>query len=135
MNKALQTGDIGEYICAICLLEMGVDCKIINVDATDILATIDDNFVRVQVKGSYHHSRNDVKNGTPFYHFSTALGLKKEPITSKHCDIIALVALDIKRIIFTLPILKTSTRRRRKDYKSSTIEKDTWAECIKLFNK
>ena len=135
MNKALQTGDIGEYICAICLLEMGVDCKIINVDATDILATINNTFLRIQVKGSYHHFRKDVKNGTTFYHFSTALGLKKEPITSKHCDIIALVALDIKRIIFTLPILKTSTRRRRKDYKSSTIEKDTWKECLKSFNK
>tara|TARA_X000001382_G_scaffold124341_1_gene108813 strand:+ start:509 stop:916 length:408 start_codon:yes stop_codon:yes gene_type:complete len=135
MNKALQIGDIGEHICAICLLEMGVNCKIINVGATDILATVNSAFVRIQVKGSYHHTRSDAINPTPFYNFSTALGLKKEPITFKHCDIIALVALDIKRIIFSLPILKTSTRRRRKDYKSPTIEKDTWEKCLKSFNK
>ena len=130
MNKALQTGDIGEHVCAVCLLEMGIDCKIVNVGTTDILATVDDAFIRIQVKGSGFHTRSDVKNGTPYYHFSTALGLKKEAITHKHCDVVALVALDIKRIIFSMPILKVSTRRKRPDYESPTLEKDTWKECM-----
>lgn len=130
MNNALQKGDIGEYVCAICLLEMGVDCKIVNVGATDILATINNKFIRVQVKSSYHHNRNDVKNGTPFYRFSTALGKNKTPITKEHCDIVALVALDIKKVIFSAPLNKASTKRIRSKFLIPNVEKDTWNKCL-----
>lgn len=131
MNKALQTGDIGEHLCAVWLLEIGVSCKIVNVDCTDILATVDDAFIRIQVKSSNYNTRTDAIKPTPFYNFSTGLGFKKEVITSKHCDIIALVALDIKRIMFKLPKLKQTTRLRRPDFASPTLEKDTWDACIK----
>ena len=130
MNSALQKGDIGEYVCAICLLEMGVNCKIVNVDATDILATINNKFVRIQVKSSYYHYRNDVKNGTPFYRFSTAKGKNKTPITKEHCDIVALVALDIKKTIFCVPFNKSSAKYLRPKFLVPNVEKDTWNKCL-----
>ena len=85
MNKALQKGDIGEHICAICLLEMDVSCKIVNIGATDILATVGQKLIRIQVKGSHYKFRNDVKSGgTPFYRFSTALGKTKKRLTTAY---------------------------------------------------
>ena len=131
MNKALQKGDIGEHICAICLLEMDVSCKIVNIGATDILATVGDKLIRIQVKGSHYKFRNDVKSGgTPFYRFSTALGKTKKRLTKEDCDVIALVALDIKKVIFSLPVLTANTKRSKNTFLFPNVEKDTWNKCL-----
>ena len=131
MNDALQKGNIGEHICAICLLEMGIDCTIVNLGATDILAHVGDKLIRIQVKGSHYKYRNDIKNGSAFYRFSTAIGKNKKRLTKHDCDIIALVALDLRKIIFCLPNLTANTKRAKSHYLAPNVEKVTWDSCIK----
>ena len=129
MNEALKYGDLGEHLCVVSLLKMGYDCKIINLSTIDIVVPHHDKLVRVQVKGSNLHTRSDQKNPTPFYFFSTAVGGKKEPITNQHCDILALVALDIQSILFKIPCGQASTRLKREHY-TANIEEETWEKCL-----
>ncbi len=129
LNEALKYGDIGEHLCVVSLLKMGYDCKIINLGTIDIVVPYNDKLIRVQVKGSNLHTRSDQKNPTPFYFFSTAIGGKKEPITTQHCDVLALVALDIQSIVFKIPCGQASTRLKRKHY-INNVEILTWEDCL-----
>ena len=61
--------------------------------ATDIIAMVNNNYVRVQVKSREKTDKNR-------YDFFICKGGKKEPLTIMDCDILALVGLPHKQVFF-----------------------------------
>lgn len=132
---SLHTGQIGETICMLRLLRMGVPCSLVHFLKTDILAQEDKRHIRIQVKSSAYKNSYRRKNGREYwcYHFSICSGgHPKQPLTKAVCDVVALVALDMDKVIFiNVEDLKGNVTKRltKKDF-YETCEEDSWKKCF-----
>lgn len=132
---SLHTGQIGETVCMLRLLRMGVSCSFVHLNKTDILAQWEDKPIRIQVKSSTFKNSYRRKNGREYwcYHFSICSGgSPKQPLTKEVCDVIALVALDLDKVIF-LNVDDTNghvTKRLGKKDFHALCEEDSWNKCF-----
>lgn len=128
----VDNGAIGEYICALRLLKMGVQCRIVNMGTSDIIAELDGRIYRIQVKSSQLKPRYETERSSSGYQFITSKGGKKTRLTEDDCDIVAMVALDLENIWFS-PIHKAAKQISKRIHPSKfcedTIEK-TWKDTI-----
>ena len=100
---SVDTGDVGEALCIYKLLSIGVKAAKVNMEVCDVVAIPGNRSLRVQVKTSNvrYRVRNDRPSDQKYYSFSLAKGGgNKKAITSEDCDVIALVALDIEKVLF-----------------------------------
>lgn len=129
--SALDNGTIGEYICALRLLKMGIPCRIVNMGTTDIIAEFDNKMYRIQAKASQRKLRHTNPNNYG-YQFMTAKGGKKLPFTVDDCDIVACVTIDTEQIWF-FPVHKlinqVSKRIQPEKFDEHTTER-TWKDTI-----
>ena len=135
MRSNLATGKIGEHICMVTLMKMGVACEIVNLETMDIVAHVDEQMLRIQVKTSVlkRNRRSRPGGGTPGYQFATCYGGSKKTLDSSHCDIIAFVAFEAEKVLF-MPIscLRGQVTKR---FPPSKFEKDnisvrSWQHCL-----
>jgi len=99
MLSELDTGKIGEYICALRMLKSGISCQISNFEALDIIAYHGSRLLRIQVKSSTIKNKGSGKGFG--YQFNLAVGGKqKRHLTDADCDIIALVAIEHEQVMF-----------------------------------
>ena len=134
---SLQNGEIGEYICALRLLKLGISCRIVNMGATDIIADYNNKMWRIQVKSSALKGKKSIHDKNKSYQFAVSKGGKKTPFTTNDCDIIALVAIDREQIIF-VPVnklLNQTTKRMPKEKFSEHSGMHTWMDCMKYFSE
>lgn len=103
-SKAIHSGDIGEAICLLRLLQMNVPARIVNLKGTDILCEIDDKVLRVQVKSARLSSVQAKRKLN--YHFSICKGSKtKRSLSKNDCDVVALVGIEHEGVLF-YPVCK-----------------------------
>ena len=103
-SKAIHSGDIGEAICLLRLLQMNVPARIVNLKGTDVLCEIDDKVLRVQVKSARLSSLQAKRKLN--YHFNICKGSKiKRSLSRDDCDIIALVGIEHESALF-YPVCK-----------------------------
>ena len=129
MYNAVNSGKVGELVCMVRLMKLGVACEMVHMGTTDIIAQTEDGLIRVQVKAS-QFKRN--KNGSG-YHFSLAYGGNKRPLTKENCDVVALVALDRERVLFKpVECLKGQITKRFLPHKfdRDDLESRSWNHCI-----
>ena len=127
----VDNGAIGEYICALRLLKMGVQCRIVNMGTSDIIAELDGRVYRIQVKSSQLKARHE-PNRNNGYQFITSKGGNKLRLTEADCDIVAMVALDIENIWFS-PIQKVAKQVSKRIHPSKFCENTielTWKDTI-----
>ena len=74
---AFEAGKLGEYICAVRLMKLGVSCEIVNLDTVDIVAYVDQQMLRIQVKSSL--LKNQGQSKSLGYQFATSYSGKKKP--------------------------------------------------------
>ncbi len=129
MYKAVEAGKMGELICLLRLMKLGITCEIVHMETTDIVASTDHGILRVQVKSS-QYKKNHSGQG---YQFSLAYGGKKRPLTGNECDIVAFVALDRERVIFKrVGCLKGQITKRflPQKFDRDDLEARSWETCI-----
>ena len=131
-NSNFEIGKHGEYITAAALHKLGEKCEIINLGTVDIAVDKQEaGLVRLQVKSSHYKPKD--RRPARGYQFFTAFGLKKQPLTKEHCDVVAFVALDIERVIFK-PIGQiagqVTKRFARSKFNKKNLEQDTWAVSL-----
>jgi len=105
----------------------------VDTEGMDILASRARDFLRVQVKSS-----NSYKSDKSGYQWQTNKGGSKQRLTLDDCDIVALVALDIRRIFFLhiSELLGNRTKRiTREKMLLPDIEKDSWEAALDLVSK
>jgi len=135
VRSNLETGKIGEHICMVTLMKMGVACEIVNLETMDIVAHIDEQMLRIQVKTSVlkRNRKERPGGGTPGYQFSTAYSGQKKPLTSSHCDIIAFVAFEAEKVLF-MPVscLKGAITKRfpPSKFDKEGLEARSWQHCL-----
>lgn len=127
-------GEIGEHICATRLMKMNVPAQIVHMGCTDIVAEFDNRLWRIQVKTSQiktngHHSAG--------YQFATCKGGKKIPLSFSDCDIVALVAYEIERVMF-MPVgcLRNAITKRLKlsTFDDENLCQKSWQRCIDYYS-
>ena len=132
---AFEAGKLGEYICASRLMKLGVSCEIVNLDTVDIVAYVDQQMLRIQVKSS--KLKNQGQNRSLGYQFATSYSGKKRPLTIEHCDIVALVATDCERVLFKpVECLKGQVTKRilPRKFDRDDLEYKSWQYCLDYIN-
>lgn len=132
MNDALQIGRIGEYLAAAVLEQMGFDVNIIAGKKYDLLVTTNEKMYRVQVKStSRDNSTNRARK--PSYEFRTSHGRTGKKLYAKgEMDIFALVAIDIRKVLFfAADSIKTvTTRVPPADFVGIDSESKSWDQSV-----
>lgn len=129
----LTVGRIGELICCLRLEEIGVPNEIAHINGFDIAAHYNSRLIRVQVKA---RTVPDTRRKN-FYMFTTSKGCKKKiALTNKECDVIGLVSVPEKQVIF-MPVktkVNVTARVRISDYKKKDIALITWNQAMQKLN-
>ena len=126
---SLETGKLGEYLCAARLMKLGVSCEIVNLNTIDIIAQVSEKIYRVQVKSTVLRAHGRAMG----YQFSTSYTGRKVPLTKKHCDIVALVAVDKERVLFRpVECLKGQVTKRilPRKFDRDDLEEKSWNFCM-----
>jgi hypothetical protein len=129
--RGFEAGKLGEYICAVRLMKMGLTCEIINLDTVDIAVNYENRLIRVQVKSSTLKKNGRTNMG---YQFATSVSGKKRPLTVTDCDIVALVATDCERVLFKpVECLKGQVTKRilPRKFDKDDLEIRSWENCLK----
>jgi len=95
----------------------------------DIIAIRNQDIVRVQVKSTLK------ANDNWSYQWQVSKSLPKKPLTIDDCDVVACVALDIRKIaFFPISVISKQLTRRMALSKilSPTIEEDSWETALGL---
>ena len=127
--RNFEAGKLGEFICAVRLMKLGVSCEIVNLDTIDIVANHEGRLIRIQVKSS--ELKRQRKYWT--YQFVTSVGGKKRPLNKKDCDLVALVALDCERVLFkpVESLLGQITKRiLPRKFDNEFLESKTWEASL-----
>ena len=129
-----RTGLIGEYIASAAVLSLPgiLGASLAQQDKVDMVAWDDVGFLRVQVKaGRLRHERD---RRLPCYHFNYGTGVRKKKPQRGDYDIVASVAIEKRRVIFTaLDALNAVTRRySTKRFDDPDVEIDSWFEALAI---
>lgn len=130
-------GLIGEFITCAAIMSLSQGWRVIHCpqDQIDIIAFLDKDFVRVQVKAS--SLRANKSSRRPGYHFQNGSGSTKKmlPDASKQ-DIIAHCFLDARRCVFYAAesVNQYSQRYPQAFPLQPDMEQESWDEAISIIN-
>ena len=131
-------GMIGEFVTCAAIMSLSQGWKVIHCpqDQIDIIAFLDNDFVRVQVKAS--SLRANQSSRKPGYHFQNGSGSakKKLPDPSKQ-DIIAHCFLDARRVVFyAAESVNQYSQRYSQSYPlRPDLEQESWDKAISIINE
>jgi hypothetical protein len=117
------------YVCMV-LCQMGYWAHHMDADGYDVAAETDRGLVRIQVKARSH--RTPQNNG---YIFKTRRrngnGNRERPLDARDCDVIAVVAADIQKVMF-VPVGKSNGNLyvQQGELLTPNIERISWTECL-----
>lgn len=127
MKTEVVVGQAGEYLVASVFYEMGVQCVVAPTQGFDLVAFDNGEVYRVEVKTA---SKNYAIKKSLFS-FSTSRGSKsKKRISAETCDVLALVALPLRRVFFINT--KTLTGKNKRLSQSRFVqgcEEESWREA------
>ena len=129
MISAKHIGTAGEHLACSVLFGFGWSPSIIDAEGMDIVAVKNQDILRIQVKSTLK------TNDSWSYQWQVSKSLPKRPLTIEDCDIVACVALDIRKIAFfhIEKINKQITRRLSvSKINADDIETRTWEEALSL---
>lgn len=123
MISAKHIGAAGEHLTCSVLFAFGWSPAIIDAEGMDIIAVRNQEIVRVQAKSTL--KRLDGYS----YQWQVSKGLPKRSLTKDDCDIVACVALDLRKIaFFQIDVISKQLTRRMSLSKmlSPNLEEDSW---------
>jgi len=127
--SAKHIGTAGEHLVCSVLFGFGWSPSIIDAEGMDIVAVKNQDILRIQVKSTL----KTIDSWS--YQWQVSKSLPKRPLTIEDCDIVACVALDMRKIVFFHidTISKQVTRRiPRSKMIADDIEQRTWKEALSL---
>jgi hypothetical protein len=127
--SAKHIGTAGEHLVCSVLFGFGWSPSIIDAEGMDIVAVRNQDILRIQVKSTL----KPLDEWS--YQWQTSKSKPKRSLTIEDCDIVACVALDVRRIVFfSIDIISKQMTRRMPKSKilSPTIEEDSWETALGL---
>jgi len=132
IGSATTTGLTGEYITAAAILELGWRVSHAQQDAVDLVAWMDQTFIRVQVKSA--HLRKQ-KHHNPCYQFQNGSGrVKKTLPTLDKMDVIAHCAIDQRKVHFQAACCVNQYSQRRPPgwFETPDLEEESWQRAVEI---
>ena len=128
-------GLIGEYICAVSLLELGWKVSMAQQDSVDLLAWKENQYLRVQVKSAT--LRLEKSRITAIYHFNNGSGRNKKVKGVESYDILAHVGIDHRRVVFnaTEQVQVLSQRYRKEYFEKNDVEYFSFEKALQIVNQ
>lgn len=127
-----RTGLIGEHVACAAVLGMPgiMGAAMAQQDKIDLLAWDDVGYLRIQVKA--RNMLPEADGRTPCYHFNYGMGLTKKKAERGAYDIIASVAIDRRRVIFTAldSVGTVSKRISARSFDEPDVEIDSWQHAL-----
>ena len=115
---------MGELIAAAAIEACGWVTILTPMEYIDILAIKDGVFMRVQVKASMLGGKN------PVYRFMTSTS-RQGFLSPDHIDVLAVVALDLRKVIFTNVVdMKKGLRVSPHHFDEVGVEKTSWQNAV-----
>lgn len=129
MSETLK-GLEGEYVALAAITAMGWKATHCPMDRIDVLAFLDQTFLRIQVKTASLLGNKDGRS--PRHHFQMGHGCKAKHLPTKEdYDVLCLVSPDARRCLF-LPV--TSVRQYSMRLSATRFtedaERDSWAKTL-----
>ena len=127
MITAKHIGTAGEHLACSVLFSFGWSPAIIDAEGMDILAVRNQEVIRLQVKSTL----KPLDEWS--YQWQVSKSNPKQPLTIDDCDIVACVALDMRKIVFFhIDIISKQITRRmaRSKMIADDIEKTSWQEAL-----
>ena len=129
MSETLK-GLEGEYVALAAITAMGWKATHCPMDRIDVLAFLDQTFLRIQVKTASLLGNKDGRS--PRHHFQMGHGCKTKHLPTKEdYDVLCLVSPDARRCLF-LPV--TSVRQYSMRLSATRFtedaERDSWAKTL-----
>ena len=120
-------GQAGEHLAAAVLIELGVQTMVSPTEGADLLAFDAGQYWRIEVKTANRLEKRD----RTLFHFGTARGSRvKTKITNETCDIVALVALPLRRVIFrNINAITSKSTRLSKNRFVEGCDRESWMEA------
>lgn len=131
MLSAKHIGTAGEHLACSVLFTFGWSPSIIDAEGMDIIAVRNQDILRIQVKSTLK-----LIDGYG-YQWQVSKSLPKKPLTIDDCDIVACVALDLRKIaFFPIDVISKQLTRRIALSKmiADDIEQRTWEEALSSTN-
>tara|TARA_R100000995_G_scaffold23496_1_gene10133 strand:- start:233 stop:628 length:396 start_codon:yes stop_codon:yes gene_type:complete len=127
VKSEVVVGQAGEYLVASVFFEMGVQCVVAPTMGFDLVAFDGGKTYRVEVKTA---SKNYAIKKS-LYSFSTSRGSKsKKRISVESCDVLALVALPLRRVFFINSASLTGKNKRLSQSRFvQGCEEESWREA------
>jgi hypothetical protein len=122
----IQIGQSGEFLTAAVLVELGVQTMVSPTAGADLLGFDDHRYWRVEVKTTNKEERPGA------FRWGTARGsASKVAVRAIDCDIVALVALPLRRVVFrNVCAIRSKTTRLTIHHFHDDCERQTWSEAI-----
>ncbi len=116
-----RVGRAGEYLVACSLEQIGVQIAVVHADHFDLVAWHHDDVWRVEVKTSGDF---DLQRPNSF-HYKTRTGIERRPLS--HCDVVAFVALNLRRVHFRhVDLVRGTSTRITASVFTEQKELDSW---------
>lgn len=112
-----------------------MDAILVSGKKYDLLVTKDDEIFRVQVKATSRKNISNKQTNKPRYEFRTAHGRTGKQIYSAgQMDIFALVAIDLRKVVFVAAenITTVTTRIPPDNFEDDGYEAVSWDEAVKV---
>jgi len=113
---------------------MDIPAQIVHMGCSDIVAEYDNRLWRIQVKTSQLKANG---KSSLSYQFAVCKGGKKVPLSFSDCDIVALVAYEVERVVF-IPVgcLRNAVTKRLKisTYDDENLCQTSWQRCMDYYS-
>ena len=129
-TNQVQIGRVGEYLAAAIITELGWHATFVANAPYDLIATRQDQLLRVQVKTT---ESAKLHGGSLSYQWSLGAGFEKRGVDPKEYEILCCVGLDARRAFFVSALQvegKKTLRRSAARVGTCAAEATSWSDIV-----
>ena len=132
-HSSIKSGRIAEYFACGSIEDLGWKTSLCQQEGVDLIAFKDNEFIRVQVKGS--NLKKSLRNNG--LQFMMGLGSNKRFPNSQDYDIACMVSIYHRKCWFVhvCNIQRKTIRRPKAFYENADLEYESWEKAVDIFRE
>ena len=132
-HSSIKSGRIAEYFACGAIEDLGWKTSLCQQEGVDLIAFKDNEFIRVQVKGS--NLKKSLRNNG--LQFMMGLGTNKRFPNSQDYDIACMVSIYHRKCWFVhvCNIQRKTIRRPKAFYQNNDLEFESWEKAVDIFRE
>ena len=134
LHSSTKSGRIAEFFACGVIEELGWQTSLCQQDGVDLIAFNQNEFIRIQVKGSRIRKEPNKNNGLQFM---CGIGGNKRMPNSQDYDIACMVSLDHRKCWFlhVCAVQRKTIRRPKNFFENTDLEFESWERSLDIFRE